>query len=145
MRNKKIVPTSPKVDTVSNEECNSNKTTPNDKTSIAKSAAFCNSKQVADGELLRYIPFGRANAIQAKELAQMAGIKDVRTLSAEIHRLRESGRLIISATDCPHGYFQPKNKHEVAMFCRSMQSRINEIQKAVRPAMEYLNGGNSIG
>jgi len=144
MEDKKIVPTFAEVDTVSNENCNSNKTTPNDKISIAKSAAFRNSEQAAEDELLLYIPFGRDNAIQAKELVQMTGYKDIRTLAQEIHRLRESGKLIISATDYPQGYFQPENRQEVIMFCRSMQSRINEIQKALRPAMEHLNEGGGI-
>ena len=92
-------------------------------------------------KLLQYIPFGRNSAIQAKELAKYAGYSDTRTLQQEIHRLRESGAFIMAATDYPQGYFQPENEHEVLMFCRSMQSRINEIQKAMRPAMEYLRTG----
>lgn len=80
------------------------------------------------------IPFGRANAITAKELTKQTGYPNVRTLQQEIHRLRESGSLILSATDFPQGYYRPENHHEILMFCRSMQSRITEIEKAVRPA-----------
>ena len=144
MKDKKIVPTSPKVDTTENED--KHQVCPTFKEIISKSAAFRNSNQVEKTELLRYIPFGRNNAIQARELVQMTDYKTVRALTQEIHRLRESGELIISATDTPYGYFRPENRQEVVMFCRSMQSRINEIQKALRPAMEHLNeGGGTIG
>ena len=96
--------------------------------------------------ILDYIPFGRANAITARELTSRTGYPTVRALQQEIHRLRESGSLILSATEFPQGYYQPENDHEIVMFCRSMQSRITEIQKAVRPAWKYLNGdGDSIG
>lgn len=92
------------------------------------------------------IPFGRENAITAKELTKRTGYINTRSLQQDIHRLRESGKLILSATDCPQGYFRPESNHEILMFCRSMQSRIIEIQKAVRPAMKYLNmDGEDVG
>ena len=88
--------------------------------------------------LLDFIPEGRENAIQAKELAKLAGYKDTRPITAEIHRLRKSGNIICSVVEYPHGYFIPANDHEITEFVRSMHGRINEISVAVRPAEQHL-------
>lgn len=91
-------------------------------------------------DLTDHIPFGRANAITAKELAARAGYSDVRSLQQDIHNLRVKGALILSATEQPQGYFRPDgdDKHEVRHFLRSMRSRAREIEAAARSAEAYL-------
>ena len=93
-------------------------------------------------ELMKFIPTGRENALPAKELARLAGYKDVRTMQQDIHRLRKAGHVILSATDQPNGYFLPDSSSDISRFVRSMNSRVREIKVAVRAAEQYLDGGH---
>jgi len=90
--------------------------------------------------LLDFIPEGRENAIQAKELAKLAGYKDTRPITAEIHRLRKIGNIICSVVEYPHGYFRPTNDQEISDFVRSMRSRAHEISVAIQAAEQHLAG-----
>lgn len=96
-------------------------------------------------DLMKYIPVGRKNAITAEILAARAGYRSVRALMQDIHNLRANGKLILSATERPQGYFIPGegDKEEVRHFLCSMRSRINKIEVAAKPAEQYLKN-NSI-
>lgn len=90
-------------------------------------------------DLMKYIPVGRQNAVTAKKLAARTG-KSVRTVMKEIHRLRAAGKLIVSTTERPHGYFIPRSDDQKAVrhFVNTMYSRIKRIEEATRPAIEFL-------
>lgn len=96
-------------------------------------------------DLIKYIPIGRQNAITAEVLAARAGYRSVRALMQDIHNLRANGKLILSVTERPQGYFIPSDddKEEVRHFVCSMRSRMNKIEVATRPAEQYLKN-NSI-
>ena len=88
--------------------------------------------------LTQYIPVGRENAISAKDLADICGYKNTRTLQQDIHSLRKNGTLILSATDDPKGYFMPADDDDVRRFVHSMDNRIRNTQIAVQAAREYM-------
>lgn len=90
-------------------------------------------------DLMKYIPVGRQNAVTAEKLAARTG-KSVRALKRDIHKLRAGGKLIVSTTERPHGYFIPGagDREEVRHFVFSMYSRISRIEEAVKPAKEFL-------
>lgn len=89
-------------------------------------------------KLLDYIPPGRENAIPSEHLRKQAGFSTVRELRKEIHRLRETGKLICSSTEPPPGYYIAANPQEAARFIRSMESRRREIGRAIRAAKRYI-------
>lgn len=88
--------------------------------------------------LIDFIPVGRNNAISARDLAKLAGFKDTRSLTQEIHRLRKAGHIICSAVTQPYGFFLPESEHDIREFVHSMHGRITEIGAAVRGAEQYL-------
>ena len=84
--------------------------------------------------LLDYIPTGAENAINTKTLLQDSGLRSVRALRKEIHRLRERGHIICASTDPPTGYYIAADRQEAARFVRSMESRRREIGRAIKAA-----------
>ena len=88
--------------------------------------------------LMEYIPAGRENAIQAKELANLLGI-NYRAVTMLIHSLRAGGEVICSdnSNDC-NGFYKPTCKAEIEKFVRQMNSRTIKIKRAVKPAEKAL-------
>lgn len=89
-------------------------------------------------KLLDYIPTGRENAIPSEQLRKQAGFSSVRSMQRDIHRLRETGKLICSSTEPPMGHYIAANPQEAARFIRSMESRRREIGRAIRAAKRYV-------
>lgn len=88
--------------------------------------------------LLDYIPTGAENAIDTKTLLQDSGLRSVRALRKEIHRLRERGHIICASTDPPTGYYIAADRQEAARFVRSMEGRRREIGRAIKAAKKYI-------
>ena len=88
--------------------------------------------------LLDYIPTGAENAINTKTLLQDSGLRSVRALRKEIHRLRERGHIICASTDPPTGDARAADRQEAARFVRSMESRRREIGRAIKAAKKYI-------
>ena len=85
-----------------------------------------------------HIPTGAENAINTKTLLQDSGLRSVRALRKEIHRLRERGHIICASTDPPTGYYIAADRQEAARFVRSMESRRREIGRAIKAAKKYI-------
>lgn len=90
-------------------------------------------------DLLQFIPTGRANARSTEELMRLWGCQDARAVRQMIHDLRVSGNVVCSTTEGGGGYYLPDSKIELLRFCRSMRSRINEIQKALASAERIIS------
>lgn len=88
--------------------------------------------------LIEYIPTGRENAIQAKELAELLGM-NYRAVTEIIHALRASGAVICSdnSSDC-NGFYKPTCKADLEKFVKQMNSRRSKIKSAVKPAEKAL-------
>lgn len=86
--------------------------------------------------LLELLKTGEQNAKTAKELAVLLRVEP-RTVSAQIHSLREAGKVILSSHK---GYFLPGGREEIAAFVRQMQSRSAQISRATVSAAASLSG-----
>ena len=130
--NKKIVPTAVTADTVNvTNQCNQTKDS-------YKNSLPQDNENDNQCYLLQCIPFGRANAISAKKLAERAGYKDVRALMIAIHSLRTEGEIILSATESPSGYYQSEDIGDIRAFVKNMDNRIVNTELAVAGAKKYL-------
>lgn len=98
-------------------------------------------------KLTDYIPVGKENAISAKDLASLAGFKDVRKLQAHIHNCRVQGEIICSVSGQDGGYYipNPERISEVQEFVNTLDRRALHTIEAVRSAKEYLNSASSGG
>ena len=92
--------------------------------------------------LTDYLSIGEQNAITAKELARLLGLNE-REITYTVNALRKKGVLICSNTQS--GFWLPADDTDIKDFVGQMNSRIIDMQKAMNPAVEYLNnGGGSI-
>jgi len=92
--------------------------------------------------LTDYLSVGEENAITCKQLSKYLGLSE-RDITIQINALRKKGELICSNTQS--GFWLPADDRDIEQFVRQMQGRIKDMQKAMKPAIEYLkNGGGDI-
>ena len=92
--------------------------------------------------LTDYLSVGEENALTAKTLSKYLGLSE-RDITIQINALRKKGELICSNTQS--GFWLPADDRDIEQFVRGMQGRIKDMQKAMKPAIEYLkNGGGDI-
>ena len=86
------------------------------------------------------LDFGFDNPITAEEISKYLSI-NTRDVTKAIHSMRTKGFFItaVHAGDC-QGYFKPSNYYEVLMFVKDMNKRIYNMQKAMKPALDYVTG-----
>lgn len=89
-------------------------------------------------KLTDYLSVGEENAITCKQLSKYLGLSE-RDITIQINALRKKGELICSNTQS--GFWLPADDRDIEQFVRGMQGRIKDMQKAMKPAIEYLNGG----
>ena len=92
--------------------------------------------------LTDYLSVGEENAITCKQLSKYLGLSE-RDITIQINALRKKGELICSNTQS--GFWLPADDRDIEQFVRGMQGRIKDMQKAIKPAVDYLkNGGGDI-
>ena len=92
--------------------------------------------------LTDYLSVGEDNAITATDLARLLGVHK-RDITIMVNALRKKGEFICSNTQ--KGFWLPADDRDIERFVRGMQGRIQDMQKATKPAVDYLkNGGGDI-
>lgn len=92
--------------------------------------------------LTDYLSVGEDNAITAKSLARLLGWNE-RDITNTVNALRKKGEFICSNTQS--GFWLPADDEDIKGFVRQMRSRIVDMEKAMKPAVDYLkNGGGDI-
>lgn len=93
--------------------------------------------------LTDYLSVGEENAITTKELSRLLGWCE-RDITIQINALRKKGEFICSGIN---GFWLPADDRDIVRFVSMMNNRITDMQKAMKPAVEYLkqkNGGGDI-
>lgn len=86
------------------------------------------------GKLMDCLSVGAENAVTGKELAKKLNCHE-RDITISINVLRKNGVLICSNGS---GFFLPENDNDIKNFIRQMRSRITDMEKALKPAEDYL-------
>ena len=89
------------------------------------------------------LPIGAENAISARILAGMLGLKDIRAVSRLVERERRSGVPICALAGTPGGYFLPSSPGELERYVKALNRRVREIKKthdAVNESLRKLSG-----
>jgi hypothetical protein len=69
---------------------------------------------------------GKARAITGKDLAQVMGEPDDRSIRKEIRELIAAGHPIASSTEKPYGYFFVETQEEADEYLASLKGRLAE-------------------
>ena len=87
--------------------------------------------------LTDYLSVREENAITTKELSRLLGWCE-RDITIQINALRKKGEFICSGAN---GFWLPADDRDIEQFVRQMQGRIKDMQRAMKPAIEYLKNG----
>lgn len=92
-----------------------------------------------DIDIIKYIPFGKENAIGRHELAIKVGCSD-RTMRDLINSARK--REVIVNIQNGKGYYRPTKDDvgEVEQFKRQEENRAKDIFRGLQPVRKFLNG-----
>ncbi len=91
---------------------------------------------------------GKENAIRSEYLCHILKFRSVRELQKQIQAERMQGKVILSRSDAPGGYYLPADRYETREFIATLENRAGATLEAVRSAKEYLQrledeqGGN---
>lgn len=73
-------------------------------------------------ELLR---ISEREALSPDYLKTVLGLKSTRTLQKQIERERAQGKVILSSTQPPGGYYRPETPAEIRAFIQTLENRGN--------------------
>ncbi len=100
-------------------------------------------KQNKPLKITDYLSVGEENAVNCKQLAKYLGFNE-RDVTVCINIARKQGEFICSGIN---GFWLPADDSDIVRFVSMMNNRIKDMQKAMKPAVEYLkqkNGGGDI-
>lgn len=86
--------------------------------------------------LIDCLATGRDNAVKCSTLAKILDCSE-RDITISINALRKQGIFICSGSD---GYYLPLDDEDIKGFVRQMHGRITDMQRALKPAEDYLKG-----
>lgn len=85
-----------------------------------------------------YLRRGQVNAIPARQLADMMGIRDLRTLRNRIEKERKDGAVILSSTDRLHyGYYLAADQSEVDRYIAQQSARVKTSLEVLKSAKRF--------
>lgn len=85
-----------------------------------------------------YLLPGQANAIPARQLADMMGIRDTRYLRILVERERRNGAVILSSmSDLHNGYYLPGSQDDVDRYIAQQSARIRTSLDVLKSAKRY--------
>lgn len=78
------------------------------------------------------------NALSPDYLRVILGFKSNRALQKQIEKERGQGKVILSSTQPPGGYFLPESKQEIRRFITTLQNRGSKTLNALDGARKLL-------
>lgn len=81
---------------------------------------------------------GERNALSPDYLRVTLGLTSNRAVQKQIEHERRQGKVILSSTQSPGGYFLPETKQEIRRFIRTLESRGNKTLDALDGARKLL-------
>lgn len=90
------------------------------------------------GMVYEILKIGEGNALSPDYLRAILGFKNNRALQKQIEKERGQGRVILSSTQSPGGYFRAANKYEIKRFIRTLEHRGGKTLDALNGARALL-------
>lgn len=84
------------------------------------------------------LEIGERNALSPDYLRVTLGLTSNRAVQKQIEHERRQGKVILSSTQSPGGYFLPETKQEIRRFIRTLESRGNKTLDALDGARKLL-------
>ena len=85
-----------------------------------------------------FLEVGEENSLSPEYLKNSLGFSSVRALQKQIENERRQGKVILSSTQPPGGYYLPKDALEVRRFVRTLEYRGKKTLAALKGARQLL-------
>lgn len=89
--------------------------------------------------IYEFLEAGEENALSPEYIKTSLGFSSVRALQKQIERERSEGKVILSSTIPPGGYYRPKSALEIRKFIQTLEHRGIRTLAALKGAKELLN------
>lgn len=87
---------------------------------------------------------GERNALSPDYLRITLGLTSNRAVQKQIEHERSQGKVILSSTQPPGGYFLPETKQEIRRFIRTLENRGSKTLDALNGARALLDSFNEV-
>ena len=87
---------------------------------------------------------GERNALSPNYLRAALGFTSNRAVQKQIEHERKQGKVILSSTQPPGGYFLPETKQEIRRFIRTLENRGSKTLDALNGARALLDSFNEV-
>lgn len=84
------------------------------------------------------LKIGEKNALSPDYLRATLGLTSNRAVQKQIEHERRQGKVILSSTQPPGGYFLPESVHEIRQFIRTLENRGSKTLDALDGARKLL-------
>lgn len=84
------------------------------------------------------LKIGEGNALSPDYLRVKLGFTSNRALQKQIERERGQGKVILSSTQPPGGYFLPETEYEIRQFIKTLENRGSKTLDALNGAKALL-------
>ena len=87
---------------------------------------------------------GERNALSPNYLRAALGFTSNRAVQKQIEHERKQGKVILSSTQPPGGYYLPETKQEIRRFIRTLENRGSKTLDALNGARALLNSFDEV-
>ncbi len=88
--------------------------------------------------IFEFLEIGEENALSPEYIKTSLGLTSVRAVQKQIERERAEGKVILSSTIPPGGYYRPKTALEIRQFIRTLENRGSKTLAALNGARKLL-------
>ena len=93
---------------------------------------------LAPSMVYEVLKIGEKNALSPDYLRATLGLTSNRAVQKQIEHERRQGKVILSSTQPPGGYFLPESVHEIRQFIRTLENRGSKTLDALDGARKLL-------
>ena len=88
--------------------------------------------------IYEFLKIGEDNAFSPEYIRASLGFSSVRAVQRQIERERAEGKVILSSTVPPGGYYRPETALEIRQFIRTLENRGSKTLAALDGARKLL-------
>ena len=89
--------------------------------------------------IYEFLEIGEENAFSPEYIMTSLGFSSIRSVQKQIERERAAGRVILSSTTPPGGYYRPKTALEIRKFIHTLENRGEKTLAALNGARRLLS------
>lgn len=88
--------------------------------------------------IYEFLETGEENSLSPEYIKNVMGFSSIRAVQKQIEYERSQGKVILSSTTSPGGYYLPKDVSEIKRFIKTLENRGGKTLEALSGARKLL-------